>query len=329
MAEAHTRLRGRRLIYAVLAGAAGAALLLVLGLVAPQRFASLGDLGLLTRLVTAHARWDLPALATRSFTLTMEHEALAGAAVALVAVLALALPFGIAALTRRHVLARATGFAQRLVVDRSPSERVTAWAFVVLALVIGLPWLDVADPQGLAFRLRIAAFVPLAMCGAVAAASLAPLLPRQRTAALAAVAVVIALRGSHERTEGRVLAHPALVAAAMAATDQIPSNATVVVPERHIAFMVAWYSRKPVSLRPEAVPYARRVRLLPLAFTIAGSPLEQAIDAARTTPGVEPPIGLHPRHRNGLVLVTEPTWDWMLARLPERDRRHFARWPTI
>jgi hypothetical protein len=91
--------------------------------------------------------------------------------------------------------------------------------------------------------------------------------------------------------------------------------------------MVAWFSQRPVSLRPEAIPYAQRVRLMPLAFM---SPeLQQAIDAARAEPSIAPPIGLHPRHRNGLVLVEEPTWDWILARLPGPIRRHYARWPTI
>jgi hypothetical protein len=142
------------------------------------------------------------------------------------------------------------------------------------------------------------------------------------------VALLLMLR-LHERTEGRIVAHPALVAGAMAAGDRVADGQTMIVPERHIAFMVAWYSGKPVSLRPEAVPAAQRVRLVPLAFIGAGSPLEHAIDNARNAPGVAPPIGVHPRHRNGLVLIPEATWDWILARLPDDDRQHFARWPTI
>jgi len=303
IAEARTRLRGRRLLYALLAGGVAALVLLVLGLAAPQRFASITDLRLFAHLVTTTPRWTDPALATRYFTLTMEHEALIGAGLAIAAAVALV-----------------------LVRDRRPSEKVTAWAFVALAALIGLPFLDVGDPQGLAFRLRVAAFVPLAMCGAVAAGAIK--LPRQ-TEVLAAVAVVLALRGLHERTEGRIVAHPALVAGAMAAGDHVAPGQTIIVPERHIAFMVAWYSGKPVSLRPEAVPEAQRIRLVPLAFIGAGSPLEQAIDDARAAPGVAPPLGVHPRHEDGLVLIPEATWAWILARLPDRDRRHFARWPTI
>ena len=114
----------------------------------------------------------------------------------------------------------------------------------------------------------------------------------------------------------------------MAATDQLPAGKTVIVPERHILFMVDWYTRADVSLRPEPIPYAQRVRLFGLVF-IGGakSPLDRALDVARARP--DPPIGLHPRYRNGLVLVSESTWDWLLAQLPDRDRAHFAAWPTI
>jgi hypothetical protein len=106
-------------------------------------------------------------------------------------------------------------------------------------------------------------------------------------------------------------------------------DATVIVPERHILFMVAWYTRAKVSLTPDAIPYAERVRMMPLAFIGKDSPLEAALDRARTEPGVTPPLGFHPRYRNGLVLVTEPTWDWMLAQLPPDVGAYWARWPTI
>lgn len=284
--EVRVRLRGRRLIYATLAGAAALVVLVIAGIA----LAPAGHL-------FVAPRWDLPALATRSFTLRMEREPLIAA-----------------------ILAIAAGVVLVLREDGRPAERAAAWASAVLALAIAVPWLDVGDPQGLAFRLRIAVFVPLALCGAAASA----VLPRR---ALPILALVLAVRGAHERTEGQVIAHPALVAGAMAV--HVPPGTTVIVPERHIAFMVAYYARVPVALRPETVPHDHRMRLVPLAFVGTGSQLEHAIDNARAQPGLVPPLGVHPRYRNGLVLIAEPTWDWILAQLPERDRRHFQRWPTI
>jgi hypothetical protein len=295
-------LRGRRLLY-VLAGLVTLAVgLVVLGALAPQRFASAGDLALLRDTLTTHARWDGAALAAPRVVL--DHEAMIGA-----------------------VLALAAGAALVLVRDRSPGERVAAWALVVLAFVIGLPWLAVGDAQGLGMRLRISAFVPLAMCAAIVAGAIRARFEHELGLYIAAALVLAVPR---DRAEGRVLAHPALIASALALADHVPARATVIVPERHVEFMIAWYTGAKVSARPERVPYSQRVRVvLPLSSAATSFPLEGAIDSARADPQLDPPLGLHPRHRNGLVLVTEPTWDWILAQLPERSHRHWAAWPTI
>ena len=216
----------------------------------------------------------------------------------------------------------AVGAAVVLVV-RPPRQRVVAWAVVGLGLLIAIPWLAVDDPQGLGFRLRLIAFVPRALCAAIilaavpARALIAP--------ALAVVALYVAPMGV--RVDGEIVTHPALVTSALALQEQLPADAVAIVPERHIAFMVAWYADVAVALRPEHIPYARRWRVLPLSFIGAGSPLDEALIRARSLPA--PPLGLHPRHPNGMVLVSEPTWDWLLAQLPPATRAHFARWPTI
>jgi hypothetical protein len=68
---------------------------------------------------------------------------------------------------------------------------------------------------------------------------------------------------------------------------------------------------------------------MPLAFIGNGSPLDQVLIEARREPSIPPPIGLHPRHPNGFVLVREATWVWILDQLPPGPRAHFAAWPTI
>lgn len=314
-------LRGRRLLYFVLVMGAAAVALVIVGLVAPQRFLSAGDLALVQNMLSRDAHWDAPALVRPGLTLTFDHEAAIGAVLGIVAAVVLAVRPG----------------------TKKRSERLVAWLFVALAIMIGLPWLDVGDTQGLAFRLRTSAFLPLAICAALVAGVLAELVVPsakdgptdaqrwQRDGVLALLAIVLVVRAPTERTEGRIVAHPALVTAVMAARTNIPEGATVIVPERHIMFMTAWYTRAPVALHPEHVPYGRRVRLLPLHFIEAGSPLDEALDVARADARVaEPPLGLHPRHRNGLVLVTEATWDWLLAALrPTSARTYWERWNTI
>jgi hypothetical protein len=298
-------LRGRRLLYLTAALVAIGVIALVLGAIMPQRFVAPGDLALVRDALTSDARWDGAALAAPHLVLRFDHEAAIAALVAIAAAVVLV-----------------------VVKDRPPGERVAAWVFVGLGLAIGLPWLAVSDPQGLGFRLRVAAFVPLAMCAAVIAGALAARFKDGELALFVAAVVLLAL--PRDRAEGRVLAHPALIASSLALADHLPAGTTVIVPERHVEFMIAWYTGAPVSARPDDVPYARRVRvLLPLSTAATAFPLEAAIDAARAEPLLDAPIGLHPRHRNGFVLVTEPTWDWILSQLPARSRRHWGAWPTI
>lgn len=335
---ARSALRGRRLLYVIgVLGAVGVTSL-VLGLTFPERFLSPTDAGLVARLWTTDADWRVPALRLPRATLTMGHEAAIGAVLAVVALALVARPrpAGRARGAWRIVLA-----VPRLVVAaiaRLPHGELglaagpyaVLWAVAVLALAIGLPWLAVDDPQGLGFRLRIVAFVPMALCAAAVAGAVGRALatPR-RDAVLAAVALALLVVVPTRRTEGEIVPHPAMVAAVQALTGHVPAGDVVIVPERHIAFMVAWYTRAEIRLRPEGVPRARRWRLLPLAFIRAGSPLDHALVAARAQPELTPPRGLHALHPNGLVLVAEPTWEWALAQLPPAQRAYYERWPTI
>ena len=305
---ARSRLLGVGLAIAALAALA------VLGDLAPRRLPSLADLDLLRRLV-GPAHVDDPALIAPNVTLEFRHEALLGGVAALAAAIALAI--------------------ERILGERdAPSDRVRrglAWTIALAGLAIALPWLRVDDPQGLGFRLRVAAYAPLALSAAIVAGALPLPRPRSDLALAIAAAILFALGMSGDRTEGEVTTPAVLADAVARAAGHIPPGATIVVPERHILFMARWYTGAPVSLRPEPVPYAQRVRLFGLAFIGgAGAPLDAALDAARADPTIgAPPLGLHALHRNGLVLVAEPTWDWLMAHVPADTRAHFTAWPTL
>jgi hypothetical protein len=332
LAEAIGRgaLRGRRLIYVVLGLAAVAIVAIAIGIAAPQRFLSPTDVALIGDMFRGHARWDLPALETSGLTISLGNEP---TLCVVLGVLAAVL------LVARHA-GKPRDLAE-IAPALSPGERVVAWAIVALAVVIGWPYLAVGDPQGLGFRLRIAAFVPMALCAGIVAGAVRAAIDRAvrpkvdsfehllAPAVLVALAVVLALRTPGDRAEGRVLTHPALVTSALALDGKIPAGDTAIVPERHIAFMVAWYARVPVSLRPEPVPAAHRWRVMPLAFIHAGSALDDALMAARREPSLVPPLGVHPRHPNGMVLVAEPTWAWILDHVPPDERKRLIAWPTI
>lgn len=319
--ELHARVgRARTVRLAAIGAGILAAVAIVLGLVAPARFLAGRDLAAAGALVGGDAHWSLPAMAIPhpgrpTFTLALGDQALIALAIALVWI-------GLA------IAARVTG-ARAPADGPRPAERALAWAAVGLVLVTALPVLAIGDPDGLGFRLRVAVFAPAAIvAAAVAGRALAALAPWLRVAAIAPLLVVRVVTAEPEPTEGMVVAHPALVAGMQALRDRLPADAVVITSERHLGFMAAWYARVPVRLRPDPVPPARRWRLLAGNLIQLGSPLDDALRAARAQPSLAPPIALHPRDPDGLIVVPEATWDWVLDQLPARLAAYWRAWHT-
>ncbi|MCL4226560.1 MAG: glycosyltransferase family 39 protein [Myxococcales bacterium] len=298
--------------------AAGAAVALVAGVLAPARFLGPGDLALLDGAFTGPAEWALPAMAVPqpgrpSFHLWFGHQGLLAAGAGALFVVAV-------------VLGRVTASVRS---EARPAERALAWAAFAVVVVTSWPWLDVADPDALGFRLRVAVFAPAAVVAAAAVGRLVAGFepPWRLVAVVPALATWIAVRPAAP-TEGIVRTQVPMVAATAALRGALPADAVVISAERHLGFQAAWFARVPVRLRPERVPPARRWRMIPLGIIGKGSPLDQALEDARAEPGLAPPIGLHPGHPNGLVLVPEATWEWVLGRLPPRPQAWWREWHT-
>ncbi|HUS68720.1 MAG TPA: hypothetical protein VMZ28_29490, partial [Kofleriaceae bacterium] len=251
-------------------------------------------------LMSADADWSFAALRVGPRVLLFRHEvALAGAAG--VAVLA------IAVVTRR-VAAVALGAA-------------------VWAVAVALPWLDVSNPDGMAFRLRLMSFVPLAVLApAVLARAAARLSPTARMTIVMLVAGLALYRpGRYEAPV--VKADPDLAAAVQAAQTHLAPGDVVICPERHLVFMNVWYSGVETRLRPASeAPRGTQWRLLPMATMSEG--LQAALDDARVAGGIASPISLHRGHRNGVVLLPEATWSWVLDHMSGPERAYYEAWPT-
>ena len=307
-----------RRLWMILAGAATAGLLamIALGIVAPDRFPSLDDLALLGDLWAGKWHWTMPALAVPGQEpMWLQYEVALAAAVS---ILALALQLA----TRWIPQLRTPAI--------SASDRVLHVGPALVAIFAALPMLDIGDPQGLAFRLRLIGFVALALSSAALARAIFARVGRPwSTVAVIPFVVAFAVVRPITPSEGVVEANPAMLAAVRALDGVVPGDHTVVVPERHILFMVTWHTGNDAVLRPESAPAEKRWRLLPL--NLMSPPLRQAIDdiRAEAPPGVVLPRGLHPRHRNGLVVMPEATWQWIFRKLPEIDRDYYERWPTI
>jgi hypothetical protein len=210
-----------------------------------------------------------------------------------------------------------------------PAEAAVVWAALALVVLTSWPALDVADPDALGFRLRVAVFAPASIVAAAAASrALAGLAAERRLIVAAAVSLLwIGLRDPAP-AEGLVDTEVPMVAATAAIRGALPADAVVISAERHLGFQAVWFARVPMRLRPESVPPARRWRMLPLGLIGWKSPLDQALRDARGQPQLVPPIGVHPGHPNGLVLVPEATWEWVLTRLPPRSQTWWREWHT-
>ena len=286
------------------AAAAGAALLGAALLLA------LRDGHLFAGLLSGRADWSLPALRLGERALTFRGEvALAGAA-------------GLALLA----LAAASGRLAALRPEVPLPDRSLAWGPALWAVAIALPWLAVDDPQGLPFRLRLVAFVPLAIAAPALAAALLARVSRTGRMTILMLLCGLALYrpGRYEAPVVRV--HPDMAAAVAAAAGRVPAGDRIVSPERHLVFMTTWSTRVEAQLRPDGVPRERRWRLVPMAYMSDG--LQRAIGAARVSGAIPAPVSLHRGHPDGLVLMPEVTWEWVLDQLEGPERAHYAAWPT-
>ena len=369
------RWRGQRHWLVAAAGAAGVGLVL-LGALSPGRFLSAEHFALGRGLLWGSWRWDAPALAVGTFELPLDGEAWkAGVASALAAVMlgwrrgrsgrkaepgsgsgsgsesATGSGSGSESATGSgSESATGSGSGSGSATGSASPLALSAWLLVALGVLVAWPTLAVEDPQGLGFRLRIIAFVPLALTAAIAVGVALQLLPRpafssspsssarhqrlarvallSRAAAVAALALWLAFAPTR-LDRGVVYAHPAMIAAVCALSSAVPEGATVVVSERHIAFMAVWYARITTSVRPTAGDPAHRYRLMPLAFIGERSPMARAIDAARAQPQLVAPRGLHPKHPSGLVLMPEATWRWILTQLAPKPRLYYEAWKAL
>lgn len=305
----------RRRVY-LIALSTGIALLAVsvpiVGAIWPKRFISVGDLLLLGHILQPETDWSFAALIpTRGRPLLFRREIMWAGIVAL-------------ALLATLVAARRW---------KAPPFPPLAVGLIAVALFLALPWIDVRDEQAMAFRLRLTAHAAL---GPLAALLLARVLHHAPEVARGGLAVGFAaglvIGNPTSSREGVSFAHPAMVTAARAMSGVVPDGANLIVPERKVMFLVAWETRVPARLTPSPDrPPDRMYRVL-VGHDLLGKRRETAaaLDRLRAEkpPGVLQPRDVHSYEANGLVVVREDTFQWLLARLSPAERDAWLRWET-
>jgi hypothetical protein len=285
-----------------IAAAAGLVAILGAGALAPRRFAGLADLRLAGELFVGSPDFALPAQRLGDRVLLFGREVWFAAVVA----------FGVVALWVTGQLA--------------PIQRSLA-GLAIVALVAALPFIDVSDPGGPGFRLRLTVFLPLAICAATCAAVAARRAPQATAIAALVIAGFVAAVRPAIYTPPIVEQHPALIAAVGAAAGLVPDGDVVITPERRLVFAYSYLTGGRAAQRPSSAPADRRWRMIPMSY--ASPALLEAIEHARkSAPGdLRRPISLHPYARDGLLLMTEGFWSLAIEALPAPEREHYARWP--
>ena len=132
-----------------------------------------------------------------------------------------------------------------------------------LALMLAIPWLSSRDPLGLVFRLRLMAFVPLAICAPAAMAQLIARAPARvpQLLSIAAAAAVLAFVPLLYVAPVR-WPNPLFIQGAAAIAGHTPAGAIIIVKERQQAYMVKWAAdREARTLPPSAIAARPTFRL--------------------------------------------------------------------
>jgi hypothetical protein len=259
-------------------------------------------LALVVNAWTLEPSWTLPALATPRTARWFGAEPLQAVAIALAASAVLLRP-------------------QWRGAEPRSGETAVLWSAIGLCLFIGVPWLDVGDAQGLGFRLRIVAFFPASI--ALAAVGRLDVRRPRLFAVLGVVGMLVVRRPVY--VDPVVATHPSVIEAARRVRDHVPTDAVVIVPDRHLMFMVTWASTVPARLQAASVPLDRRWRLLPGRHMTPQ--LRRALERAlRRDSGS--PVALHPDDPLALVLLHERDWQQVLAALSPYERERWrTTWP--
>jgi hypothetical protein len=197
-----------------------------------------------------------------------------------------------------------------------------------LALMLAIPWLSSRDPQGLVFRLRLMAFVPLAICAPAAMAQLIawgpPRVPQLLSiAAAAALLAFVPLR----YVAAVNWPNPLFLQGAAAIAGHTPPGAIIIVKERQQAYMVKWAADREARTQPprtiDGRPTFRLASpgVLPPAVLRGLDAFEQRLPA-----DLPRPVHVFPGKPKWMILFAEPTWQALVHSASPADRAQLEPW---
>ena len=180
----------------------------------------------------------------------------------------------------------------------------------VLAVMLAIPWLSVRDQEGLIFRLRLMAFVPLAICAPSAVALLFSATPRSRRQLLliaASVGLLVLVPLRYVAAVSRPIV--SLMPGAAAIAEYTPPDAIIIVRDRQLAFTTKWAANREARTRPPSADDVRPLFWLASPGVLTPSVLRELPAFEQQLPAHLPrPVRLMPEKPDWMILFAEPTW---------------------
>ena len=200
------------------------------------------------------------------------------------------------------------------------------------ALVLALPWLSSRDPDGLIFRLRIMAFVPLAICAPVAIAQLTAAV-RASVRQLLLIAASVALLAFVPLRYVDAVNWPNLsfMPGVAAVADHTPPSAIIIAKDRQLAFMVKWAADREARTRPLRAD-ARPTFWLASPGVLPPTVLRDLEGFEERLPAQLPrPVRLFPKKPKWMMMIlfAEPTWQALIQAASPADRAHLEPWARL
>jgi hypothetical protein len=211
----------------------------------------------------------------------------------------------------------------------SATSRALLAGPAALAVLLAVPWLSVADGQGLTYRLRVMAFVPMAICAPAALMffldRFAPRLVRLVPVATSAMIIAVV----PWRYPGPALPPNATqISGLTAIAGSTPSDAIIVVRERTLAFMIKWLADREARTQPPGKPSERPVYRLATPGVLPAEARDRlALLEPRFAEGLQRPVRLGSGSRRPMLLIPERTWEELLSVIPAADRARLEPWP--
>jgi hypothetical protein len=198
----------------------------------------------------------------------------------------------------------------------------------IFGILLAVPWLSVTQGEGLVFRLRVMAFVPLAICAPVVVRILlSRYAPRMVQIVPAFAGGLLLVLVPLHYSEGVFWPSALQIVPLPKIAEHTPANAIVVVNDRWLAFQTKWFADREATRRPPAANHRPTFRLASLGVLPASVRKRLPALTDGFPDSVPKPVELPMSKRTSVYLFPESAWQELLRAVSPPERAKLEPWP--